>query len=169
MVPYYFYFEKNIEDKKEFLLLVTFPTVGLGRFLYGRASRAGNKEILPIKWYVWDKMRIVNIALLIVVFIVMVRFLLEASGVIGSGVDWASEQDNQNALGFGILMDMGIGVAWFLISIIFGLVYIVIALLVIIIPRGIAGTIKTSYLIEQKRKLKSELEQENPKASSNPQ
>lgn len=99
----YFTIERRVQNWKEFLLLIFFPYLGYGKWVYSNELRKIGTTKYPEQWYIY-KMRVrVNIYIFIVLGLALLAFFLESSGIIGT----ASRENNHFSLvGFALFADI---------------------------------------------------------------
>ena len=139
----YYRTEGRVADRREFLWLLLFPAVGLGKWRYRQKVRSSEPPEFPEKWFIWNHMVQVNWGYIIAVGLLVLIGLSGFWGFFGSGMDWANGQDNQNAVGFGLLADLGILFLFFLFSVIAVFGFGTLFLVLIFLPRHSMRRIET--------------------------
>ena len=147
LMPYYFIREGAIKNAKEFILVSLFPTIGFGYWWHARQVRSGPQEdLLPKSWFVWRKMMLFHGAFMLVLFCLLVFGLFVASGFMGEGMDWAKDQDNPAAWGFGAIWDLGAGVALTLVALALFFLLGIVGLVLILAPFIFSNSIRSNQL-----------------------
>ncbi len=138
----YYKTENGLNNKKQFWWLLLFPAIGLGKWKF--SQRLTNESIaFPEKWFIYKYMIKVNWGFIIIIGIISFLMILAFEGLFGSGMNWAGNQDNPEAIGFGLLADIGIGFLFFIFFFLalFGFAFLL--LIFIFIPKHLMKKIET--------------------------
>ncbi len=133
MMPYYLIKEKRIVDIREFLYVLLFPSIGLGYWTYNRLGRLYGPPDLPRRRHVWKKMHYVHIAYLVgfVLFAYIMILQSPSGGGDGSYTDF--------------YLGMFAIVATLFMFVIFGLVFLIVALAMLLLPFYFVNSIKANH------------------------
>ena len=139
MMPYYLIKEKNrIVDKREFLYILLFPSVGLGYWTYNRLARKFGPPELPRRWHIWRNMSFVHLAYLIMA--VLAFYILLLNGFSGGG----------GGGGYGdFIVALFSAFAALFMLVILGLVFLLVAIAMLLLPLYVANSIKANHYAQQ--------------------
>lgn len=140
-----YYFSEKIIRRKEFILLVFFPVIGLGNWRYNKTLRDTGKTKFPREWYIWRNIIYINIGYLSSLAIVgLYLFIATYNGLIGS---------DDLLVFFANMIEGALIVFAFLIALIG---YIIIALFLILLPKTITNSIEKEFYKKQYKLTKKE-------------
>ncbi|WP_405569055.1 hypothetical protein [Winogradskyella sp. Asnod2-B02-A] len=151
----YYKTEQTIIENKEFTLLIFFPIIGLGNWLYNKELRKNGTTKFPKEWFIWKNAIPINIGYL--VLLAIIGFILHgiATGNIGGGMEWANKQDNASLIGVGLLTDIASGIAILFVTVIAVFGFGILAFFLIFIPKYQVKSIERKYFQEQNELNKS--------------
>ncbi len=155
-------------DSKEYLWLLLFPAVGMGKWRHNQEIKSAGQTEFPESWFVCKYMMKVHWGFIISVTVLSVLGLMAFGGFVGSGSEWASDQDSFVALGLGGIADIGIVLVFLVLLFMAALGLVILSLFLILIPKlkmkNIEATsFKQKYMDEARRSQeKQELERPNP-------
>ncbi|WP_282032691.1 hypothetical protein [Winogradskyella eximia] len=145
----YYKTEKKIINTKEFALLVLFPIVGYGNWLYKKELREKGITKFPKEWFIWKNAIPINIGYIILLAIIGYILFGISTGSIGGGMEWANKQENAALIGVGFLTDIVSGIALLFITIIAILGLGMLAFFLIFIPIIQVKSIERIYYKKQ--------------------
>jgi hypothetical protein len=120
----------SIEDEvrsNEFWLLWLLPVRGLGIWKYNQIIRWGEVPEHPEGWYKYKYMKNLHWGFVGVYTAVLLYAWLSYDSMVGQGMEAAERSGNVNAIGFGMLFDLGAGLfegMAFIIVLLFSAIFI---------------------------------------------
>ena len=143
------------EGKGELLsivLLLLFPAVGLGKWIYGQAIARNEQQTFPEKWFLWKYMIKVNwgyfwlIAILPIIFIMLMFFGVAVGGLVNL--------DSQNVdafSGIGALLETGFTMLVLFGSITIAFLLVIPYLLLIHLPKTQMRSVERRHFLAQQQ------------------
>lgn len=135
---------RRIKSRKELALLVFFPMIGNGNWIYNHKSRESQEMFLPRKWYIWKKMVFQNFWLTILLTIYM-AFLLGMDTYYTLLSDGAIKISSGAVLVFENNVDPTLGVGLIFSSLTIVILAFTLMFFLVIVPAIVARSIKLSY------------------------